>query len=68
MLFFILNSYAQVTVTGKVTDDKGAGVAGATVLEKGTRNGVSADSEGKFTLKVKSSSKKLDLKRKHHLR
>lgn len=59
MLFFILNSYAQVTVTGKVTDDKGAGVAGATVLEKGTRNGVSADSEGKFTLKVKSSSSRL---------
>ncbi len=44
------------TVTGKVVDDKGASVAGATVLEKGTRNGVSASSEGTFSIKVKSGA------------
>ena len=44
------------TVTGKVTDDKGAPLAGASVLEKGTKNGVSADANGAFTIKVKSGA------------
>jgi hypothetical protein len=52
MLLCILSSYAQTTVTGKVTDDKGAGIAGATILEKGTRNGTSAGSDGAFSLKM----------------
>jgi len=56
MLFCILSSYAQTTVTGKVTDDKGAGISGATVLEKGTRNGTSAGVDGSFSLKVKSGA------------
>ena len=44
------------TVTGKVVDDKGASIASASVVEKGTRNGVSASSEGTFSIKVKSGS------------
>jgi TonB-linked SusC/RagA family outer membrane protein len=44
------------TVTGKVLDDKGAPISGATVLEKGTRNGVSASSDGSFSIKVKSGA------------
>lgn len=44
------------TVTGKVVDDKGASIAGATILEKGTRNGVSAGSDGAFTIKVKAGA------------
>lgn len=56
MLLCILSSYAQTTVTGKVTDDKGAGIAGATILEKGTRNGTSAGSDGAFSLKIKSGA------------
>lgn len=40
------------TVTGKVTDDKGAAIAGATVQEKGTRKGTSTGSDGLFTLNV----------------
>ncbi|MDI9366090.1 MAG: TonB-dependent receptor [Flavobacterium sp.] len=44
------------TVTGKVVDDKGAPVPSATILEKGTKNGVSAGSDGAFTIKVKAGA------------
>ncbi len=44
------------TVTGKVTDDKGAPVPGATILEKGTKNGVSASNDGYFSIKVKAGA------------
>ncbi|MGJ7030816.1 SusC/RagA family TonB-linked outer membrane protein [Niabella hirudinis] len=45
---------AQVrhTVTGAVTDDAGAAVAGASVIEKGTTNGVAADEQGRFSITV----------------
>jgi len=44
------------TITGKVVDDKGAPVPGATILEKGTKNGTSAGNDGTFTIKVKSGA------------
>ena len=44
------------TVTGKVTDDQGVPVPGATILEKGTKNGVSASNEGNFSIKVKAGA------------
>lgn len=40
------------TVSGKVTDEKGAPVDGATVLLKGTSVGVTTNAEGVFTIKV----------------
>ncbi len=53
----ILVSFAQTsTVTGKVMDDKGSPVPGATVLEKGTKNGVSAGNDGAFSIKVKTGA------------
>lgn len=52
----ILVGFAQTTVTGKVMDDKGSPVAGATVLEKGTKNGVSAGNDGAFSIKVKNGA------------
>ncbi len=53
----ILVGFAQTsTVTGKVVDDKGAPVSGATVLEKGTKNGVSAGNDGAFSIKVKKGA------------
>jgi TonB-linked SusC/RagA family outer membrane protein len=42
----------KVNVTGKVTDSSGAPIAGATVTEKGTRNAVSANDAGDFTISV----------------
>ena len=56
MLGFILFTnitYAQkTTVKGRVTDTNGVGVPSATVKEKGTKNAVSADGEGNFTISV----------------
>jgi TonB-linked SusC/RagA family outer membrane protein len=44
---------ALIEVTGKVANETGAAVPGASVLEKGTRKGVSAGDDGQFVLKVK---------------
>ncbi|RYU82800.1 SusC/RagA family TonB-linked outer membrane protein [Hymenobacter persicinus] len=43
---------ADIPVSGRVTDDKGEGVPGATVVVKGTTTGISTDADGKFTLTV----------------
>jgi len=43
-----------IPVSGKVVDSQGQPIIGASVLEKGTSNGVSTDVQGKFTLNVKS--------------
>jgi TonB-linked SusC/RagA family outer membrane protein len=59
ILFSCLQGIAQttITVTGKVTDDKGAAVAGATVTEKGTRNATTTLDDGTFTIKAKLRSR-----------
>ena len=44
-----------VTVTGKVTDQNGAAMAGVSVTEKGKRNGTTTDANGQFSLKSTSS-------------
>ncbi len=38
------------SISGTVTDDNGVALPGATVLVKGTTNGVSTDFDGDFTL------------------
>lgn len=43
------------TIQGKVTDEKGAGIPGASILVKGTTNGVSSDTDGNYTLLVPES-------------
>lgn len=51
---FALVGYAQTTsVTGKVVDEKGVPVSGASVLERGTKNGTNTANDGSFSLKVK---------------
>ena len=42
-----------ITITGKVTDDKGNPIPGATVLIHGTTQGVATDVDGKYTLPVR---------------
>lgn len=39
-------------ITGKVTDQNGEAVIGASVVEKGTTNGIMTDMDGNFTLEV----------------
>lgn len=40
------------TIQGKVTDEKGAVIPGASILAKGTSNGVSSDTDGNYTLLI----------------
>ena len=40
-------------ITGTVTDDTGAGVIGASVMEQGTSNGAVTDLDGKYAITVK---------------
>ena len=45
--------FAQKTVSGKVTDSKdGQGLAGVSILAKGTNAGTSTKNDGTFTLSV----------------
>ncbi|MDR3262400.1 MAG: carboxypeptidase-like regulatory domain-containing protein, partial [Tannerella sp.] len=44
------------TITGLVTDTNGEPLAGATVVEKGTTNGIVVDAEGKFSLTVSENA------------
>ena len=53
-ILIAISGFAQTTpVTGKVMDDKGAPVSGASVLEKGTKNGTTTSNDGSFSFKVK---------------
>ena len=44
--------YAQQEITGNVVDPEGEPIIGATVMEKGTSNGVITDIDGNFKMKV----------------
>ena len=46
---------ASVTITGVVKDKDGEPIVGASILEKGTVNGIITDVDGKYTLNVRSS-------------
>ncbi len=56
LLFLLLlstaASWAQVNVKGKITDEKGTGISGVTILLKGTNNGTGTDADGNFSLMV----------------
>jgi TonB-linked SusC/RagA family outer membrane protein len=59
VLFALSQARAQsptITVTGKVTDEKGISVSGATVLEKSSRNATTTRDDGSFTITVKKGA------------
>ncbi|WP_422082105.1 SusC/RagA family TonB-linked outer membrane protein [Ulvibacterium sp.] len=56
---FVNKIQAQVQVTGEITDVDGAPIPGATVIEKGTNNGVAADFDGNYSIAVSSYSSTL---------
>ena len=59
-LFFLQESFAQSkTITGRVIDDKGNPVAGASVVVKGMKNGTATDSSGNFSLAVPAAARQL---------
>ncbi|MES2277213.1 MAG: SusC/RagA family TonB-linked outer membrane protein [Bacteroidota bacterium] len=47
---------AAITISGKVTDEKGITLPGVTVTEKGTRNAVTTNSAGNYTINVAGST------------
>ena len=56
-MLIVQASWAQTkTVTGKVSDEKGAPIAGASVLVKGTNTGTSTDASGAFKISAPASA------------
>jgi Ca-activated chloride channel homolog len=51
--------YEPVLVTGNVTDETGAALAGVSVTEKGQKNGTATDANGSFSIKVASAKSTL---------
>jgi TonB-linked SusC/RagA family outer membrane protein len=47
---------SEITVKGTVVDDAGESVIGATIMEKGTRNGTVTDIDGNYVIKVKRNA------------
>ncbi|MDE6511116.1 MAG: SusC/RagA family TonB-linked outer membrane protein, partial [Muribaculaceae bacterium] len=46
----------NITVTGTVLDDTGEPLIGATIVQKGTNNGVAADIDGNYSISVPSKA------------
>jgi hypothetical protein len=58
LLLFLGGAVAQnMKVTGKVTSEKGEPIAGASIVEKNSKSGVSAAPDGSFTISVKKGAK-----------
>ncbi len=59
VLFFSVQLFAQKIITGRVTDDKGAPIANASVVVKGTRVGTVTKADGTFSISVTENAKTL---------
>ncbi len=57
MLLMLQLKAQNRTITGKITDADAKPVSGASVQVKGTKQGVSADEQGAFSISVNSSAK-----------
>lgn len=60
MLLLSYTSYAQVKVTGKVTDDQGTALPGVTVVQHGTNNGTITNAEGNYSLPLPTAIATID--------
>lgn len=59
ILFFVSLSsvaLAQSRLSGTVSDENNAPVPGVNIVEKGTSNGTTTDSDGKYTMNVSGSN------------
>jgi TonB-linked SusC/RagA family outer membrane protein len=52
----LMSQQANITVKGKIIDEKGEPLPGASILQKGTTNGTITDIDGKFSLSVPSDA------------
>ncbi|WP_316832278.1 TonB-dependent receptor [Pedobacter aquatilis] len=51
-----INILKQKRISGKITDSKGEPLVGVSIREKGTTNGTSSDSEGRYALTVQDKA------------
>lgn len=54
LAFLSTLTFAQITVSGRVTSDQAEGLPGVNVVVKGTTNGTITDIDGKYTINVPS--------------
>jgi len=66
-LALLSTANAQVTVSGKVLDKDSIALDGASILEKGTKNGVTTDKNGKFSIRVSSANARLVFSAVNHI-
>jgi TonB-linked SusC/RagA family outer membrane protein len=59
VMLFASSALAQRTITGKVTDEKGAAVANASVIVKGTTTGTTTKADGTFSLPIPANARVL---------
>ena len=59
VLFYAGQLFAQKTITGKVTDDKGNPIANASVVVKSTSTGTTTKMDGTYSLSVPNTAKQL---------
>ncbi|MFV5700085.1 SusC/RagA family TonB-linked outer membrane protein [Flavobacterium sp. ZT3R17] len=52
LLFSVYGHAQDATINGKVLDDKGMSIPGATIVLKGTKSSVATDFDGKFQIKA----------------
>ena len=52
LLLFTITSFAQQTVTGKVTDSNGSPLTGVSVKVKGTNRGTQTNNTGEFSIQA----------------
>lgn len=58
MCFLMLQAFAQTHVTGTVLDEAGLEIIGASVVQKGTTNGVITDVNGNFSINLLPNAEK----------
>ena len=52
LMLFAFSGWSQKTVTGVITDESGLPLPGASVIEKGTSNGVITDFDGNYSIEA----------------
>ena len=59
LVFFATQALAQRTISGKVTDEKGAPLSNVSVMARGTTTGTVTKVDGTYTLTVPAGAKAL---------
>ncbi len=59
VIFFSLQTFAQKTISGKVTDGKGSPLAGVSIILKGSTTGTTSNDNGGYFIRVPANAKTL---------